>query len=307
MRNVPTVSVVLIFFNDERFLEEAIRSVLDQSYTDWELLLVDDGSDDTSTEIGRRYASRQPDRIHYLEHPGHANRGPSAARNLGVRTARGAYVAFLDSDDVWLPEKLETQVGLLDAHPEAGLLVGASLYWWSWGGPAAQREDRVVHVGAAGDQVHHPPDLLHRLYPLSPQKGSAPCPSSWLARRDMVHRIGGFEEQFRTMYEDQAFLLKAYLHTPVYVSSRCLDRYRRHPDAVTMSTSRAGYLAARREVLEWFDRYLEEQAGVDPGVRRLVHRAMWPYRHPHVARARQGFGKAKARIQQRMARMRGVH
>lgn len=304
MTTGPTVSVVLIFFNDERFLEEAIRSVLDQTYTDWELLLVDDGSDDASTQIARACASRHPQRIRYVEHRHHANRGPSAARNLGVSMARGTYVAFLDSDDVWLPEKLEVQVRLLDAHPEAGLLVGASRYWWSWAGPHADGEDRVVRVGVSGDRVYPPPELLHRLYPLSPQKGSAPCPSSWLARREVVQRIGGFEQQFRTMYEDQAFLLKAYLHTSVYVSSRCLDRYRRHPGSVTLSTGRDEYLAARREVLEWFAEYLGEADHSDPDVRRLVDRALWPHRHPVLARVRAHAGRARAQVRRRVAALR---
>ena len=88
MTSSPEVSVTIIFLDEERFLAEAVESVLAQSYTNWELLLVDDGSTDRSTEIARGYALANPDRIRYLEHPGHANRGMSASRNLGVRSAR---------------------------------------------------------------------------------------------------------------------------------------------------------------------------------------------------------------------------
>ncbi len=101
----PSVSVIIIFLNAERFFEEAIASVFAQTYDRWELLLVDDGSTDASTAIARRYARRYPDRVRYLEHPDHSNRGASSSRNLGVQHARGAYIAFLDSDDVWLPRK----------------------------------------------------------------------------------------------------------------------------------------------------------------------------------------------------------
>src|ERR1043165_10106697 len=105
----PAVTAITIFLNEEKFLVEAVESVLAQSSQDWELLLVDDGSSDGSTEIARSYAERHPDRIRRLEHPGHANRGMSASRNLGVSQARGRYVGFLDADDVWLPGQLAEQ------------------------------------------------------------------------------------------------------------------------------------------------------------------------------------------------------
>src|SRR5206468_2884667 len=80
----PTVSVVVIFLNAERFLDEAIQSVMGQTYPHWELLLVDDGSTDGSSAIARGYTERQPNRVRYLEHPGHRNAGMSASRNLGL-------------------------------------------------------------------------------------------------------------------------------------------------------------------------------------------------------------------------------
>src|SRR2546427_10186945 len=101
MSNQPLVSVVIIFWNAERFLQEAFASVFAQTYPTWELLLVDDGSSDESTAIAQRYVEHHPGQVRYLEHPGHANRGMSASRNVGIRHARGPYIAFLDADDVW--------------------------------------------------------------------------------------------------------------------------------------------------------------------------------------------------------------
>ena len=100
MTNQPLVSVVLIFWNAERFIAEAIESVFAQTYRTWELLLVDDGSSDSSTTIARSYSERDPQHMHYLEHPGHVNHNMSASRNLGIGNAQKAYVAFLDTDDV---------------------------------------------------------------------------------------------------------------------------------------------------------------------------------------------------------------
>jgi glycosyltransferase involved in cell wall biosynthesis len=110
----PLVSCVVIFLNGEQYIREAIESVFSQVYEHWELFLVDDGSTDSSTQIARHYAQQHPDKVHYLEHPGHQNRGMSAARNLGIRHAQGAYLAFLDADDLWLPQKLERQVAILE-------------------------------------------------------------------------------------------------------------------------------------------------------------------------------------------------
>src|SRR5579884_627502 len=98
MSHHPRVSAVIIFWNAERFLAEAVESVFAQTFDDWELLLVDDGSTDGSTAMAQEYANRNPDRAHYLEHEHHANRGRSASRNLGIRHAAGDYVAFLDAD-----------------------------------------------------------------------------------------------------------------------------------------------------------------------------------------------------------------
>jgi glycosyltransferase involved in cell wall biosynthesis len=70
--------------------------------------------------------------VRYLQHPGHANLGMSASRNLGIRQADGPYMAFLDADDVWLPAKLEQQVALLEAWPEAAMVYGPTLWWYSW-------------------------------------------------------------------------------------------------------------------------------------------------------------------------------
>src|SRR5215213_8596780 len=98
MSQPPRVSVIMIFLNTERFIEEAIESVFAQTYDDWELVLVDDGSTDASTAIARRYAAQHPHKVRYLEHAVHQNLGMSASRNLGIREAHGEFIAFLDAD-----------------------------------------------------------------------------------------------------------------------------------------------------------------------------------------------------------------
>src|SRR2546422_6997659 len=107
MSGKSLVSVITIFYNAERFLREAIESVFAQTYYPWELLLVDDGSVDKSTDIALEYARIYPEKVRYVEHNGHRNLGMSASRNLGIAHAKGEYVTLLDADDVWFPQTLD--------------------------------------------------------------------------------------------------------------------------------------------------------------------------------------------------------
>ncbi|MGL5075870.1 MAG: glycosyltransferase family 2 protein, partial [Waterburya sp.] len=130
MHDKPLVSVILIFLNEEKFIQEAIASVLAQTYDCWELLLVNDGSSDRSESIAQSYVQQDPQRIYYLEHEGGQNRGMSASRNLGIQQAKGKYITFIDGDDIWLPDKLEQQVAIMEAQPDAALVCGRTQWWY---------------------------------------------------------------------------------------------------------------------------------------------------------------------------------
>lgn len=282
----PDVSVVTIFLNGEAYLREAIDSVLTQDLEDVELIMVDDGSTDASTEIARSYAASCPDRCVFVEHPGHANRGMSASRNAGIAVARGRYVAFIDADDVWTPDKLREQIAIFEAHPDVGMVAGAARYWWSWQGG----EDTVVPAGHVLDQVVSPGDATTNVYPLG--EAQAPCPSVLMVRREVLERVGGFEASYTgalQMYEDQAFLAKVYLATAVWFSSRCWLHYRQRADScVSVNTSAGNYDAIRRHFLDWLEGYLEAQAVEDPAVWKALRRAQFPYRHPLLFQAGSG-------------------
>src|SRR5437763_4919692 len=92
--SISLLTLFIIFLNAERFLDEAIGSVFAQTYREWELLLVDDGSTDKSRNIAEHYAEQYPDKVRCLEHEGRQNRGMSASRNLGIAHAKGEYIAF---------------------------------------------------------------------------------------------------------------------------------------------------------------------------------------------------------------------
>jgi len=276
MATQPLVTVITPFFNTpRRYMQEAVESVLAQSFAHWELVLVDDGSTGDSTAFAREVAARDPARIRYLDHPGHENRGLSATRMAGVGAARGRYIAFLDADDVWLPRKLEEQTALMEAHPEAAMVYGKTEYWYSWTGEEADlRRDFMPRIGARGVTVVAPPKLLP-LY----LRGlvAVPCTCSILVRRAAFDHIGGFDDEFRTMYEDQVFYAKICLAAPVLVADVRWDRYRQHPDSMSAGAERGGKeQEARRGFLRWLERYLVAQ-GVDD-------REIWAALHEELAR-----------------------
>lgn len=113
----PLVSIITPTFNRERTITQAVESVLAQSYPHWELIIVDDGSRDGTREKLASYLDDERIQYHFEE-----NQGQSIARNLALQYARGVLLCFLDSDDRWVPEKLERQVALMEAHPEVDVL-----------------------------------------------------------------------------------------------------------------------------------------------------------------------------------------
>ena len=293
------VSVVTPFLNAERYLKEAVASVFAQTYPHWELLLVDDGSIDRSTAIAREIAAAHPDRVRYLEHASHANRGSSASRNLGVRHARGEIVAFLDADDVYLPEKFERQLAWLDAHPDAEALYGNTIYWYGWTGrnEDSARDHRVV-LGVAHGAVAPPPSLLP---PMLRGRIAVPCPTSVLVRAATFRRVGGFEDSFTGMYDDQAFYAKLMLAAPILVVDEALERYRQHDDSCCACAERSGTeRSARLVFLLWLDRYLTQVPDAGREVHAALRFGLSRCRHPHVhvlaAGARRAAGRLRAAI-----------
>lgn len=260
MTSKPLISGVMIFLNGEKFIEEAILSVFAQTYDNWELLLVDDGSTDNSTAIALKYAEKYPEKVRYLEHPNHQNLAKSVSRNLGISNAKGDYIAFLDVDDVWLPPKLEKQVAILQSYPEAAMVYGATQMWFSWtGNPEDMIRDRYRKLGVKPDTLIQPPNLI----PLFLRaKAETPGTCAVLIKREVIEAVGGHEESFRSMYEDQAFFVKICLKYPVFIESGCWDKYRQHPDSTCYVALKTGEFhltemsPSYRNYLNWLNVYL---------------------------------------------------
>lgn len=252
------VSVITIFYNAERFLAEAIASVRGQTFADWELILVDDGSADGSPHIARQ-AAAEDTRLKVVNHPNGENRGMSASRNRGLAEARGEFIAFLDADDVWVPHKLAEQIEILDAHPECGMVYGHALIWRSWD-PAALEADERLPLGVEPNRVYKPPTLFKLLMR---NRSQTPIPSNTMIRRCLFGQLGGFEESFRSMFEDQVFFVKAHLATCCYVSDAQWLLYRQHGASCTASISVLRELRALAGFHRWARTYLRSQPSRD--------------------------------------------
>ena len=183
---MPRVSVVLPTYNRAELAEEAVASVLAQDFEDFEVLVVDDGStDDTVARIEARFG-RDP-RVRCLRK---SNGGTASARNLGMREARAAWVALLDSDDLWPTDWLRSQWAAQEAHPEADLIVSDALYVGPW-----KREGTRLFARPSW----RTPDSIDAML-----NGAYALPSCWLIRSEVGRRLP-FDPTF-PMSEDTAFL-----------------------------------------------------------------------------------------------------
>ncbi len=248
-----TVSCIMIFLDEDRYLDEAIRSVVEQHFEDWELLLVDDGSTDRSTQIARRWSALDT-RIRYLEHPGHANRGMSASRNLGVRHSRGAIIGFLDGDDVWLAGALSHVVRRFERHPEADALYCQTWFWNSWrADQESYHSDYVQRCTPTLERgvVLAPPTVYNATYRAWPWGMPAIC--AVFLRRAGLEQIGGSVDTFRGMYEDHVLYAKIGLHLRVLIDDRVVALYRKRPDSVSVVDPPG----VQSEFLAWLNRYIE--------------------------------------------------
>ena len=270
MPSSPKVSVVVPFLNSGKFISESIESVLTQTYTSWELVLIDDGSDDESTTIAKTFALESRGKITYLEHEGHKNRGMPASRNLGIRHSRGEYIAHLDSDDVWTCDLLADQVAILDRNPAVAMTFGPMKLWANWDTTQRLRQDRVQTFTFRADKILYHPTFVPLL--LTERND----PAGYLIRRRVLDEVGLYEESFE-MCEDWALYIKIALKYEIFVSSKCNYFYRQHSGQSCNDLRRSGQFHAQfTPFFSWLKNYLAsiqcDDSEVLSAVTRLLRR-----------------------------------
>jgi glycosyltransferase involved in cell wall biosynthesis len=202
----PAVSVIIPTYNYARFLAEAVDSVLCQTFGDLEVIIVDDGSTDNTPDVVRPYLSDE--RIRYIRQE---NKGLSAARNTGIRAARGEFIALLDADDVWLPSKLEKQVHLIGESDDFGLVYC-----------------RGEFIGEKGEPLPGI-DLPHKEQPTyrDLMYHSLTIPSCVVTRKRIFDEVGLFDETLTSIEDANMWIRILRHHKSAYVNE-VLVRIRKH-------------------------------------------------------------------------------
>jgi glycosyltransferase involved in cell wall biosynthesis len=227
----PQVSVIITSYNQARFLGDAIESVLMQTYSEFEIIVVDDGSTDNALEVVARYP-----RLRYIRQD---NQGLSAARNTGLHESNGAYVVFLDADDRLLPIALETGVHCLEVHPQCGFVSGHYSLIAADGSPMRRRKVQCV-------ERDHYQALLSTNY--------IGMHATVMYRRAIFESVGEFNTSLRAC-EDYDLYLRIAARVPIYCHDKIVAEYRQH--GANMSRNHRLMLKSAVSVLQSQRKYIE--------------------------------------------------
>jgi len=201
---MPLISVIMPVYNGEKTIRETIESVFNQTFPDWELIVINDGSQDATLEILK---SIQDPRLRVFSYP---NAGQATSRNRGISQACGEYISFIDADDLWTPDKLEAQLQVLQANPQA-----AVAYSWT------KCIDEVGQVSRRGSHISVTGDVYKNLLVVNfLENGSNP-----LIRRQALNEVGSFDESLTPAEDWDLWLrLAARYHFEVVSSPQILYR-----------------------------------------------------------------------------------
>ena len=210
LRDVPTVSIIIPTYNRADFLKEAIESVLAQTFCDFELIVVDDGSTDRTRDLLDGYGAR-------LRPIFQANRGVSSARNAGIRAAQGRYIALLDSDDLWLPKKLAAQIAAMEAQPDIPLCHTEEI-WIRRGVRVNQMKKHQKHGGY----------IFPHCLPFC-----VISPSSALMRRTLFDEVGDFDEALPACEDYDLWLRITKTHPVHFIETPLIIKRGGHEDQLS--------------------------------------------------------------------------
>lgn len=221
------MSVVIPAYNRAMFIRQTIDSVLNQTYSNIELIIVDDGSTDQTRSILEEYG----DKIILMEHPGRINKGQSAAINLGLKQASGKYICILDSDDYWEPDKIEKQVSFLETNPGIGLVYGN-------GAAVDEKNNHLYDIYPDGhSEKNIPGSVLLDCYFL--------VPNNAMIRADVFNKTGFFDESLRSAQDHDMAIRISEVTKLAYIPDKIFN-YRRH----------AASISRNRTELRWMNGFI---------------------------------------------------
>jgi glycosyltransferase involved in cell wall biosynthesis len=218
---MPRFDVIIPAYNTAKYLPAAIESVVTQTFADWRILLVDDGSTDNTAEVVAPFLDRLGSRISYIKQD---NRGLPAARNTAIRASTSEFLALLDADDIWTPCRLSESLKVLEERPQAGLAYGQVTVIDPEGRPLKTFEGNPRH--AEGRIATH----------IYTREVTLPCPSMTF-RRKCIDEVGYFDETMRAT-EDRDLWLRIALRHEVAFVPRILAFYRVSPNSMSNDSQR---------------------------------------------------------------------
>lgn len=225
----PLVSVIIPFFNNERHLGDAIRSAMDQTWTNLEIILIDDGSKDNSYAVA---SSFDDERISIFRQE---NSGASAARNKGLREAKGEFIQYLDADDLISSGKIEAQMRLLLDNKDY-LCTCPTVYFFEDEDPLQQPEGHSWISNGSSDPV----DFLIKLYGgdlIGPEYGGMIAVHSWLCSTDIIKKAGPWDETL-SMDDDGEYFCRVMLAAKgICYAENAVSYYRKHLTAKSLTAS----------------------------------------------------------------------
>jgi glycosyltransferase involved in cell wall biosynthesis len=237
---MPKVDVVMPAYNAAKYIPIALDSVIAQTFEDWRVLLIDDGSKDNTAEIVAPYKERLGEKLLYVQN---VNGGPARARNTALSMATGEFIAFLDADDIWLPNRLMESLKSFEGRPQVGL---------SYGFVSRIGDDGVVIDTFADRQKHGEGRIAEYIYT---RAVDMPCLTITL-RRKCIDEVGMFDEAIKGP-EDRDLWLRIAQRYEVALVPHLIAHYRLSPGSITSDTDKL--LKAQRQFIE--KHYGEEGCG----------------------------------------------
>lgn len=228
------VSVIIPSYNRAFSIGRAIQSVLDQTYKNLELIIVDDGSTDNTEEVVKDFKNPQ---IRYIKHK--QNKGGGAARNTGIKSAKGEFIAFLDSDDQWLPSKVRKQLDIFQNSPEQTGVVFCGVYYVDY------KSGKII------DTIE--PDYRGDILDVILNRGSGPSLPAAVVKRECFNKAGLFDERFPSYQDADLWVRIAKLYQFDY-AKECLVKFSRNHKQI--STDEEARITGRELFLDKYSNLL---------------------------------------------------
>jgi glycosyltransferase involved in cell wall biosynthesis len=268
---IPLVSVIIPLYNGGKYIESTLMSVLSQTFNNYEILVVNDGSTDDGPKKVLTIIEKYPGHIQLISHSDGRNHGIAASRNLAIKRAQGMWIAFIDQDDLWLPEKLEKQMRAVNQFPEADIIYGKVSFIDDKGG---QIRIRGMHTTYGKGVPENPQNIFKELI----QEDFIPN-LTVLVRKRCIEKVGLLDEGPHHEYEDWLLLSKISFYYKFLFLPELLGAWRLHDNNYSEHIFKSGQFCSAEEhcTITLFSFLLKESGYPLFQIKKYLHRRIWRF------------------------------